>query len=58
MLPFDYNRKETETQSEVIHNYKLCPIHTAKIGNRILKPKWGRRFAKIIKQSFFTLLYF
>jgi hypothetical protein len=31
--------------------FELCPIHTAKIGNRFLKPKWGRREAPTLMHS-------
>ena len=31
--------------------FELCPIHTAKIGNRFLNPKWGRREAPTLMHS-------
>jgi len=29
-------------QDSARNTFELCPIHTAKIENRFLKPKWGR----------------
>ena len=29
-------------QDSARNAFELCPIHTAKIGNRFLNPKWGR----------------
>jgi len=38
-------RAISRSQDSTQNTFELCPIHTAKIGNRNQKPKWGRREA-------------
>ncbi len=38
-------------QDSARNTFELCPIHTAKIGNRFLNPKWGRREAPTLMHS-------
>jgi len=35
-------RAISRNQGSTQNTFELCPIHTAKIENRFLKPKWGR----------------
>ena len=38
------------------NSFELCPTNTAKIGNRFLKPKWGRREAPSVLYSPYKIL--